>query len=274
MLREPSYLDQDLKEDREKGKNPRILKKILPFIYPYNTSLTLSVLTVIVASFTVLGVGTGLRYFVDYGFSQNSSFGLTQSIIMLFGVVIIMALASYGRLYWVSQLSERVVADIRRAIFSHLLRQDVSFFEHISLGEIQSRLTTDTTLLQIVLGSSIPIAFRNILIIIGGLALLIFTSPVLTGILVFIIPVVLIPILIYSRKVQSYSRLAQDKTAEVSARLDETFGSIRTVLAFCRETYMNKLFSIQVESTYEASLKRVEARAQLTALVMILVFVV
>lgn len=271
MLREPSYLDEELKETREQGKNPKVLGKILPFIRPYPKSLLLSLLTIVIASLTVLGVGTGLRYFVDYGFSEKSPLGLTGSILGLFAVVIVMALASYGRLYWVSQLSERVVADLRKAIFSHLLKQDVSFFEQTSLGEIQSRLTADTTILQIVL-ASIPIAFRNVLIIIGGLILLILTSPFLTGMLAFIIPLVLIPILVYGRKVRRYSRLAQEKTAEISSRLDETFGSIRTVLAFCREPYMNHLFSKQVENTYDASLKRVEARARLTALVMILVF--
>jgi ATP-binding cassette subfamily B protein len=183
-----------------------------------------------------------------------------------------MAVASYGRLYWVSQLSERVIADLRKEIFSHLLTQDMRFFETTSLGEIQSRLTTDTTLLQIVLGTSLPIALRNILIIIGGLVMLILTSPLLTGIITFIIPLMLIPLLVYGRKVQQYSRLAQDQTAEVGVQLNETFGAIRTVLAFCRESYMNHLFSTQVENTYKASLRRVKARAQLTALVMLLVF--
>lgn len=272
MLREPSYLDQELKEDRPKGRNPKILFKIIAFLRPYPKNLILSLVTVVVASLTVLAVGAGLRYFVDYGFTGNSPLGLTASILGLFAVVFVMALASYGRLYWVAQLSERVIADLRKTIFSHLLKQDVRFFEQTSLGEIQSRLTTDTTLLQIVLSSSIPIAFRNILIIIGGLVLLIFTSPFLTGMLAFIIPLVLIPILIYGKRVQQYSRLAQDKTAAVSARLDETFGAIRTVFAFCQEPYMRKLFDAEVEKTYEASLKRVKARAQLTALVMVLVF--
>jgi ATP-binding cassette subfamily B protein len=272
MLREPSYLDSELKENRQKGKNIKVLGKIFPFIRSYPKSLILSLLSVIIASLTVLGVGTGLRYFVDYGFSENSPLGLKGSIFFLFSIVFIMAFASYGRLYWVSQLSERLVADLRKSIFSHLLKQDVRFFEHTSLGEIQSRLTTDTTLLQIVLGTSIPVAFRNILIIAGGIVLLILTSPLLTGLLAIIIPLVLIPILLYGKKVQRYSRLAQDKTAEVAERLDETFGSIRTVFAFCRESYMNNLFTAQVETTYKASLKRVEARARLTALVMILVF--
>ncbi len=272
MLREPSYLDKEVTQIRPSGNKPTVLRKILPYILSYPKSLVFSVLSILIASLTVLGVGVGLRYFVDDGFSENSSLGLNGSLIGLFITVFVMALASYGRLYWVSQLSERVIADLRKDIFSHLLKQDVSFFESTSLGEIQSRLTTDTTLLQIVLGTSIPIALRNILIISGGLIMLILTSPFLTGVITIVIPLVLVPILVYGKKVQQYSRLAQDKTAGVAARLDETFGAIRTVLAFCQESYMSRLFSDQVENTYKASLKRVETRARLTALVMVLVF--
>lgn len=272
MLREPSGLDDSIKENRQVGKNPRVLRKIFPYLWRYPKSLLFSFISIVIASLSVLGVGSALRIFVDYGFSENIPFGLTGALTLLFTVVVIMALASYGRLYWVSQLSERIIADLRKDIFSHLLKQNISFFESTSLGEIQSRLTTDTTLLQIVLGTSIPIALRNILIILGGVILLMITSPLLTALITFIIPLILIPLLIYGRKVQRYSRLVQDKTALVSTRLDETFGAIRTVFAFCRETYMTDLFSTQVESTYHASLKRIEARARLTALVMILVF--
>ncbi len=272
MLREPSYLDENVQEERPKGKSPQVLREIIPYLKKYPKILLLSFLSVVIASLTVLGVGAGLRYFVDYGFSENAFFGLIGSVTVLFCIVTIMALASYGRLYWVAQLSERVIADLRKEIFSHLLKQDIAFFESTSLGDIQSRLTTDTTLLQIVLGTSIPIALRNIMIILGGITMLIITSPVMTSIILFVIPLVLIPILIYGRKVKEYSRLAQEKTADVSSFLDETFSAIRTVFAFCREPYMTKLFSTEVEKTYAVSLKRVEARARLTALVMILVF--
>ncbi len=272
MLREPSGLDDSIKENRQVGKNPRVLRKILPYLWRYPKSLLFSFISIVVASLSVLGVGTALRIFVDYGFSENIPFGLMGALGVLFTGVVMMALASYGRLYWVSQLSERVIADLRKDIFSHLLHQNVPFFESTSLGEIQSRLTTDTTLLQIVLGTSIPIALRNILIILGGVVMLMITSPLLTVLIAFIIPLVLIPLLIYGRKVRRYSRLVQDKTALVSTRLDETFGAIRTVFAFCRETYMTDLFATQVENTYHAALKRIEARARLTALVMILVF--
>ncbi len=272
MLREPSYLDHEIPQERPLGRNPTILRKIIPYILHYPKSLIFSFLSILLASLTVLGFGIGLRYFVDYGFSENSTRGLMSSLFGLFITVIIMAIASYGRLYWVSQLSERVIADLRKAIFCHLLKQSVSFFESVSLGEIQSRLTTDTTLLQIVLGTSIPIALRNLLIIVGGLIMLILTSSFLTGIITLVIPFVLIPILTYGKRVQLYSRLAQDETSSVSQRLDETFGAIRTVFSFCRESYMTHLFTTQVENTYKASLKRVEARARLTALVMFFVF--
>lgn len=272
MLREPSYLEDSLNQRRPKGNRPQILREIWPYVKSYPKSLIFSLITVFIASLTVLGVGMGIRYFVDFGFSEKSPFGLTGSVLGLFAVVIIMAMASYGRLYWVSQLSERVVADLRKSIFNHLLKQNIHFFESTSIGEIQSRLTTDTTLLQIVLGTSIPVGLRNILIILGGLVLLILTSPLLTSIILFLIPLVLIPILIYGRRVRRFSRLAQEKTADVSAQLDETFGAIRTIQAFCQEAHMINLFAVQVETTYTTSLKRVKARAILTALVMILVF--
>ncbi|MBY0501574.1 MAG: ATP-binding cassette domain-containing protein [Alphaproteobacteria bacterium] len=272
MLREPSYLENTLTQSRPKSSNPQILQELWPYVKPYPKILCLSLITIIIASLTVLGVGMGIHYFVDFGFSEKSPFGLAGSVLGLFAVVVIMAMASYGRLYWVAQLSERIVADLRKSIFNHLLMQNIHFFETISIGEIQSRLTTDTTLLQIVLGTSIPVGLRNVLIILGGLILLILTSPLLTGIILFLIPLVLIPILIYGRRVRRFSRLAQEKTADVSTQLDETFGAIRTIQAFCQETHMMKLFAAQVETTYKASLKRVKARASLTALVMILVF--
>lgn len=272
MLREPSTFDEEVKESRPLGKNPQVLCKVLPYLWRYPRSLIYSFISILMASLTVLAVGIGLRFFIDYGFAKNSPLDLITTLFILFIVVIIMAFASYGRLYWVSQLSERVIADLRKNIFSHLLKQDVSFFESVSLGEIQSRLTTDTTLLGIVMGTSIPIGLRNLFIIVGGIVMLAITSPVLTGIIAFIIPLVLIPLLIYGKKVQQHSRLVQNKTAEITARLDETFGAIRTVLTFCREAYVTRLFSAQVEETYQTALKRIKARARLTACVMILVF--
>lgn len=272
MLREPSYLDAEIKEIRIEGKTLSVLSKILPYILRYPWLITKSLFAVVIASLTVLAVGTGLRYFVDYGFSSTSSFGLPHALLLLFIIVCVMSFSSYGRLLWVSQLSEKAIVDLRKDLFHHLLNLDVPFYEHTPVGEIQSRLTTDTTLLHIILGTSIPIAVRNILIIIGGLGMLFLTSISLTGIIAVITPLVLIPILVYGKKVHHYSRLAQEKTAKVSAQLEETLSAIRTVFAFSQEAYMSRLFAEEVDQTYRASLKRIKARARLTALVMVLVF--
>jgi ATP-binding cassette subfamily B protein len=272
MLRESSYLDAEIQEIRIEGKTLSVLSNILPYIMRYPWLITKSLFAVVIASLTVLAVGAGLRYFVDYGFSNASPFGLTSALLLLFAIVCIMSFSSYGRLLWVSQLSEKAIVDLRKELFDHLLKLDIPFYEHTPVGEIQSRLTTDTTLLHIILGTSIPIAVRNILIIIGGLGMLLFTSVSLTGIIVVITPLVLIPILVYGKKVHHYSRLAQEKTAKVSSQLEETLSAIRTVFAFSQEAYMSRLFAEEVDQTYRASLKRIKARARLTALVMILVF--
>ena len=272
MLREPSYLDAEIKEARIEGKSLSVLSKILPYIMRYPWLISKSLFAVVIASITVLAVGVGLRYFVDYGFSDSSSFGLTHALLLLFIIVCIMSFSSYGRLLWVSQLSEKAIVDLRKDLFHHLLKLDIPFFEQTPVGEIQSRLTTDTTLLHIILGTSIPIAVRNILIIVGGLGMLLFTSITLTGIIVIVTPLVLIPILVYGKKVHHYSRLAQEKTAKVSSQLEETLSAIRMVFAFSQEAYMSRLFSEEVDQTYRASLKRIKARARLTALVMVLVF--
>ena len=272
MLREPSPLDNQIKEDRCISSTSTPLYKILPFLRKHPKPLFLALTSILVASLTVLGVGGALRVFVDYGFSDHSSLGLLESLGIFGAIIMTMALASYGRLYWVSQLSEQVIADLRQEIFSCLLKQNISFFESTRVGEIQSRLTTDTTLLQIVLSTSLPVGLRNVLIIMGGLIMLLMTSPLLTGLSMGITPLILIPLLFYGRKVQQYSRKTQEKTADLSAYLEETFAAIRTVFAFCREPYMTHLFAKEVQATYDASLHRIEARARLTALVMILVF--
>lgn len=272
MLREPHYLEKEIKEARKEGKTLSVLAKILPYVFRYPWLIVGAFLAVVTASAMVLAIGVGLRYFVDYGFSQTSSLELFYALLLLFVIICIMSLASYGRLLWVSELSEKMTADLRKEIFNHLLKMDIVFFEYTSIGEIQSRLTTDTTLLHIILGTSIPIAIRNVLIIVGGLVMLLLTSIELTIIISIVTPLVLIPILIYSKKVQHYSRLAQEKTAAISTQLEETFSGIRTVFAFSQEKHMSHLFAEDVDLAFRTSLKRIKARARLTTLVMTLVF--
>lgn len=272
MLREPSPLDAHVTETRSLGRPQSLFKHLWPYLKQHPRSLVFSFLSIFLASLAVLAMGQALRTAIDYGFSSENLLTLSGTLFLLFGAIVLMAVASYGRLFWVSQLSERVIADLRKETFAHLLRQDLWFFEKTPLAEIQSRLTTDTTLLHLILSTSVPVGIRNILIILGGLFLLIWTSPSLTGFLLLISCAVFIPLLIYGRHVRHYARLVQDRTAQVSACLDETFGAIRTVLAFCQEKTMTHLFAEQVEETYTTSLHRTRARARLTAFVMILVF--
>jgi ATP-binding cassette subfamily B protein len=146
-----------------------------------------------------------------------------------------MAAASYTRFYMVSWIGERVVADIRRAVFNHVITLSPAYFEITRTGEVLSRLTTDTTLLQMVIGSSASVALRNALLLCGGVVMLVITSPKLTGLVFLVVPVVVLPILIFGRRVRRLSRASQDRVADVGAYIDESLTSIRTVQAFGHE---------------------------------------
>lgn len=272
MFREPHPADESLPTDVKKGKDVKALRSLWPFVSPYKGMIFVILLSVTVAALTVIGVGAGLKYLVDNGFSQGDGQWLNWTLLGLFGVVFLMALSSYARLYSVSWLGERVVADLREKIFNHLLTLDINFFETTSIGEIQSRLTTDTTLLQVVISTSLPIAIRNVLIILGGLIMLLVTSPSLTGHIALLIPLILVPILFLGKRVRQFSKSTQDKTAGLSTRLDETFSFIRTVRSYCREHYVQQQFKAQILATQESSMTRIKARALMTSFVMVLVF--
>lgn len=271
MLREPSYLEEEHTTDSHSA-DIHVLAQVWPYVKAYPFMLVTSFVAIVVAALTVIGVGAGIGNLVDHGLSQGGDHWLTLAVWGLFAIVVVMAGASYVRLYGVSWLSEKVIADLRSQIFKHLLTLDMTFFESTGIGEIQSRLTTDTTLLQIVIGTSIPIALRNILIVVGGLSMLIMTSLQLTGVIIAIIPLVLIPIVLLGRRVRKYSKITQDKTAGISSLLDESFSFIRTLRAFGQETAMTRLFEGQVDQTFATSMVRIKARALMSTFVMILVF--
>ncbi|MEE8273361.1 MAG: ABC transporter transmembrane domain-containing protein, partial [Alphaproteobacteria bacterium] len=188
------------------------------------------------------------------------------------GVIALLALASYGRYFLVSWVGERMVADIRRAVYGHVIGLSPAFFETTKTGEILSRLTTDTTVLQVVVGSTASMALRNLLMLVGGTALLAITSPKLTGLVFLVVPVVILPIVIFGRRVRRLSRLSQDRVADVSAHVDETVAAVRTVQAFGHETLERGRFGARVEDAFAAAVHRVRARAMLTALVIVTVF--
>ncbi|MDY0883445.1 ABC transporter transmembrane domain-containing protein [Dongia soli] len=258
--------------DRPKSRNLRQLSHLVRFTMPYRWQVLGATIALIVTAGTMLALGQGLRHLIDRGFGGGDQTLLEHSVLVLFGVAALLALGTYARFYLVSWVGERVVADIRRAMFNHLLNLDPGFFESTRTGEVLSRMTTDTTLLQAVVGSSISVALRNTLMLFGGAVLLFITSPKLTGLVFLVVPIVIVPIIFFGRKVRGLSRLSQDKVADVSAEASEALYAIGTVQAFAHEDYERQRFGSRNEDSFRAAVSRVRARALLTAIVILLVF--
>ncbi|KJB95976.1 ABC transporter ATP-binding protein [Skermanella aerolata KACC 11604] len=225
-----------------------------------------------VAAGTVLGLGAGLRALVDQGFAAGNPALLDKGLLVMLAVICILAASTYGRFYLVSWIGERVVADLRRAVFDHVVKLSPSFFESTRTGEVLSRLTTDTTVLQVVVGSTVSIALRNMLLLIGGSVMLLFTSAKLTGLVFLVVPLVVFPIVIFGRKVRKLSRESQDRIADVGSFVDEALGAIRTVQAYGHENAERRNFADRVEGAFDVAVQRVRTRAALTVIVIVLVF--
>ena len=253
-------------------RSMRELRRLAHFVRPYRLAVAGACLALVVAAATVLVIGQGLRRMVDEGFAAGNPGPLDDALGALLVVVLVLAGATYSRFFLVSWVGERVVADIRKAVFEHTLRLEPAFYETMRIGEVMSRLTTDTTLIQAVVGTSASMALRNVLLVLGGLAMLAITSPRLTLLVLVVVPLVLIPILVFGRQVRRLSRESLDRLADVSAYVNESIANIRTVQAFGHEEIDRSRFAGRVEDTFATSVRRIRARALLTAIVILLVF--
>lgn len=245
---------------------------LLRYLKPYKKQIIGAAASLVFASGSVLGMGGGLRYLVDNGLSKDDTSLLNQAFLILFAVTILLAIASYSRFFLVSWLGERVVADIRSDVYKHLISMNIGYFETTRTGELLSRITTDTTLLQTVIGGSIPVAIRNTMLFVGGFSLLFITSTKLTTYLFLVVPVVVIPIILLGKKVRSLGREAQEKVADISAHAEESLNAIRAIQSLTLEEHENRVFNAHVEDALQAANSRIRARAFLTALVIMLVF--
>ncbi len=259
------------RQDQPRG-NIRDLSRLGRFLAPCRLQIVGALIALTVAAATVLVMGQGLRGLVDNGFAGSDTATLDRALIFLLLIVVVLAVATYSRFFLVSWIGERVVADLRRAVYNHILTLSPGYFETTRVGEIQSRLTTDTTLLQTVVGSSASMALRNLLLFLGGTVMLAITSPKLTGLVALVVPLVLVPILVFGRKVRALSRTSQDRIADVGAHLDESLNNIRTVQAYGHETVDRLQFGERVEDAFSTAIGRIRARALLTATVILLVF--
>lgn len=258
--------------DRPKGKDLRYLRRTAEFLKPYWRRVIGAVLALTVTAFSVLALGQGLRDLIDSGFSAGNGDALDQALFFLLGLSVVMALGTFARFYFVSWLGERVVADLRKAVFERILALDIGFFETTKTGEVLSRLTTDTTLLQSVIGSSASIALRNALNLVGGVIMLFITNPRLTTFVLLLVPVVVVPILVFGRRVRKLSRASQDRVADIGAFAEESINAIRTVQAYTHEAEDSRRFTGEVNNAFEVAEKRIRMRGFLTAVVILLVF--
>lgn len=259
----------------EAGGAPRGLRSLgilWRYATPYRSRIVVAVLALVVAAGCFLVIGQGLRRAVDAGFARGDAEALDQALFALVGVIVLMAASVFVRFYNVSWLGERVIADLRRDVFDRLLAQTPAFFENARTGELISRLTADTTLLEQIVGTSVSMAVRNALLGSGALVMLALTSPKLTVLVLLGVPLVVGPIVVFGRRVRHLSRASQDRVADLGTHVDETLHEIRTVQAYGHEGADARVFGERIERAFETARHRIRVRASLVAAVILLVF--
>ncbi|MEM8691062.1 MAG: ABC transporter transmembrane domain-containing protein [Pseudomonadota bacterium] len=258
-------------EDREKSKKVGALVALWPFMRPYNSLLIAAIVALVLTAAISLTLPMAVRRVVD-SFNTVDSKVLDLYFVAALGLAALLALGTGLRYALVTVLGERVVADIRKAVFNRVIGMSPAYYERIMTGEVLSRITTDTTLILTVIGSSVSVALRNILIFVGGLALMLLTSTKLAGLVLLLVPLVIIPILVLGRRLRVLSRENQDWIAASSGSASEQLQGVQTVQAFTHETQSRALFSDVTERSYGSARRRITTRAQLTVIVIFLVF--
>ena len=258
--------------DRPKSKNYGYLLRTYSFMRPYRKQLVIFFIGLVVSSAATLSIGLGFKFLIDRGLAGRDTALLNEGLAIVIAIVLVIAAATYVRFYYISWIGERVVADIRKAVFSQILKLSPGFFETTKTGEILSRLTTDTTLLQTVVGSSLSIAIRNVFTLVGGVGMLLFTNAKLAGFVGLVVPAVIVPIIWYGRRVRVLSRESQDRVADVGSYAEEHLNAIRTVQAYVHEDIDRSAFNANAEGAFVTAMRRVLARALLGSIVILLVF--
>ncbi|WP_394558445.1 ABC transporter transmembrane domain-containing protein [Aquipseudomonas alcaligenes] len=241
------------------------------FVAPYRWRLAGALAALMFTAAITLSMGQGIRLLVDQGLATQSQTALNHSIALFFVLVLALAIGTFTRFYLVSWIGERFVADIRQRVFDHLIGLHPGFYESNRASEIQSRLTADTTLLQTVIGSSLSMALRNGIMLIGGIVLLFVTNAKLSAIVLCSLPLVVAPILLFGRRVRALSRQSQDRVADVGSYIGETLGQIKTVQAYNHQAQDKARFAGTVEAAFATAGKRIRQRAWLITTVIVLV---
>jgi len=262
---------KDIGADRAKAASVGPLRGLWPFLRPYRLSVWGALLALTATAALTLSLPLAVRRVVDNFFDQSPAL-VNEYFAAALAIAALLAVGTGARYYLVTRLGERVVADIRRAIFDRVIGMSPGFYERLMTGEVLSRLTTDTTVVLSVIGSSVSVALRNVLTLAGGLGLLFWTSPKLTGLVLVGVPFVIVPILTLGRRLRALSRLSQDRIAESSAQASESLLAAQTVQAYTHEAASRAAFGALTEASYAAAQARTWTRAVMTAIVIFLVF--
>ncbi len=255
-----------------KPARPGALRLLVPFLRPYKWQLAGATIALLSTTLLTLGIGQGLRRLIDSGFGSHSTGALNVAALAMFAIVGLLALATYARFSLISWFGERVGADLRRALYNHVITLSPGYFEIARTGDVLSRMTADTGLLQVLVSSSISMWLRSALTMLGALALLIATSPKLAAIIVIVVPIVVVPLIAFGRREKRFSRTAQDRVGDLSAYAEETLSALPTVQAFTHEPIDRTLFADRIEQSVQAAVRRIRTRALLILVVILLGF--
>ncbi len=259
---------------RDERRRPSLgpLGTLIPYVRRYRGKVAMALLFLAVAAATTLTLPLAVRRMIDHGFSSADSTFIANYFSMLVAIAVLLALASAGRYYFVVTLGERVVADLRRDVFDHVVHLSPAFFDRAHSGEIVSRLSVDTTQIKSAVGSTASVALRNVILGLGAVAMMVVTSPKLSGLVLVAIPAIVLPLVAFGRAVRRRSRMAQDTMADATAYASETVGAVRTVQAFTNEKAVAGRYGAAVDSAFEAARGSTLARAFLTFFAIFAVF--
>jgi ATP-binding cassette subfamily B protein len=263
---------ENVSAERPKGRSLKPLRALLPFLRPHVGTLLLALGALLVAAAAMLALPVALRYLIDEGMTAGSPDTINRYFIAFLAAAAVFGVFAALRFYLVTWLGERVVADLRQAVYERVIRMDPAFFEVTRTGEVLSRLTADTTLVQSLAGVNLSITLRSIISAAGSLVMLAVTSLKLTAIIVVMIPLLIAPLVILGRRVRKLSRTSQDRIADTSGLADETLNAIQTVQAFTLETLNADRFGAAVEDSFAVAVRRTRVRSTLTAVATMLIF--
>ncbi len=276
MLREPSpserHAGQSDAPSHLKSKQLGPLRRLSPYLAPHGIRIAFSILALVVAAATVLGIGRGLQFFVDTGIRQQNDQTMDIALAVMLAGITVLAIASYGRVYLLTWLGERVINDLRHDLFAHIIRLDPGFLDDRKTGDLISRMTNDTGLLQVIITTTVPIALRNIVLTIGGLIFLLIISPKLTGLVAVAIPLIVIPIAILGPKLRQKSTLRQNAIGELGNLTSEGLYGLRIVQAFGRQDGLSDKFGQQAGRVFDAGINYIRDRALLSSTIIFIVF--